>query len=314
MLGAAVIVGGDLGHTVAPLDDPGWSRVGRVGTNGSGVYLGNGWVLTANHVTGKTNFVVQGDGTYTVLAGAENTYRVRNPEDTQDVDLYLFRVGVGVGSGLEGLPMLSIATALPGNGSVGMHIGTGEGQTQAAATTYHVDTTPTPWVWGTEDFAGADWTRPGYSWAGDGSRGTRWNAQVLANNNLDFSNLQGFATQFIDSDGFGMASDNDSGSPYFLKPSGWELAGIAISLGFYSGQPGGTGVIGNLTLYADLTAYRSQILAVVIPEASTFSLALVLGGTGLCGWGLLGRRRPPRVWRPRSIGGRGRGGFSRRSR
>ena len=47
---AVIIVTGDgTGNTTAPSDDPGFDNVGSV--NGlSGVYLGNGWVLTAGHV------------------------------------------------------------------------------------------------------------------------------------------------------------------------------------------------------------------------------------------------------------------------
>ena len=47
---ALVYVSGDgQGNTSPPPDDPGWDHMGRVsGLNG--IYLGNGWVLTANHV------------------------------------------------------------------------------------------------------------------------------------------------------------------------------------------------------------------------------------------------------------------------
>ena len=40
-----------IGNTTAPADDPGWNNVSIRG-NGTAVYLGNGWVLTANHTTG----------------------------------------------------------------------------------------------------------------------------------------------------------------------------------------------------------------------------------------------------------------------
>jgi len=54
---ALIILGGDEGHTNAPPDDPGWDNVGYVRANwanvqsrASGVYIGDGWVLTAYHV------------------------------------------------------------------------------------------------------------------------------------------------------------------------------------------------------------------------------------------------------------------------
>ena len=58
---AAVIIdsGDGTGNTSAPSPDPGWSNVGLRGTWGA-VYLGDGWVLTANHVGVGT---VELDGT-----------------------------------------------------------------------------------------------------------------------------------------------------------------------------------------------------------------------------------------------------------
>src|SRR5947209_2176432 len=47
--GALVGSGTGTQDTVAPAGIPGWLNVGRIGS-GSGVYLGNGWVLTAWHV------------------------------------------------------------------------------------------------------------------------------------------------------------------------------------------------------------------------------------------------------------------------
>src|SRR5215468_8288263 len=48
---AVLIDSGDgYGNTTAPSPDPGWSYVARFAQNSlSAVYLGNGWMLTANH-------------------------------------------------------------------------------------------------------------------------------------------------------------------------------------------------------------------------------------------------------------------------
>jgi hypothetical protein len=53
------------GNTSAPADDPGWKNVGVRGI-GTGVYLGNDWVLTAYHVGGGS--IVLGGGTYATPA------------------------------------------------------------------------------------------------------------------------------------------------------------------------------------------------------------------------------------------------------
>src|ERR1700682_4496186 len=45
------------GNTTAPSDDPGFSYVGISSTGGASVtYLGNGWCLTASHVTTSNNW------------------------------------------------------------------------------------------------------------------------------------------------------------------------------------------------------------------------------------------------------------------
>ena len=47
------------GNTTAPSDNPGWGNVGVRGI-GTGVYLGNLWVLTASHVGGGDILLQQG--------------------------------------------------------------------------------------------------------------------------------------------------------------------------------------------------------------------------------------------------------------
>lgn len=280
---AAVITGGDTGNTVPPTDDPGWNRVGRVGSFGSGVYVGNGWVLTANHVASDT-FVVDGDATYTVLPGSENTQRIRNLTDTANIDLYMFRVAIDPGDGLDGLGNIPIASVTPSVGSDGTHIGTGEGQTSASATTYFVDTDPVDWVWSTSFFPQADATAGGYTWAGDGSRDTRWDFQRMENNDVDVQLypsegiIEGFTTNFENLADYGMSVDNDSGSPIFFKNgSVWELTGIAHSVGTFNSQPSRTSMFGNDVFYSDLAQYRDQIEDIIaIPELSAVALAGIL--------------------------------------
>ena len=60
----------------APLDDPGWANVGTRG-NLSVIYLGNGWVLTANHV-GSGAVIFEGQ-VYDEIVGSR--VRFQNPDD-----------------------------------------------------------------------------------------------------------------------------------------------------------------------------------------------------------------------------------------
>ena len=61
-VGSAVVIstGDGSGNTTAPADDPGFANVGVSNNNLSGVYLGNGWVLTAAHVGNATGFTFGG--------------------------------------------------------------------------------------------------------------------------------------------------------------------------------------------------------------------------------------------------------------
>src|SRR5262245_32755026 len=90
------------GNTTAPPDDPGWDRVGRVsGLNG--IYLGNSWMLTANHV-GTANVLLNGVW-YAAVPGSE--VQLQNP-DLSLADLKVFRIDAG-----PSLPLMKIRATTP---------------------------------------------------------------------------------------------------------------------------------------------------------------------------------------------------------
>jgi hypothetical protein len=97
-----VVSEGGSGNTNAPADDPGWANVGRFGGCG-GVYLGNGWVLTAHHVRGST---VWFDGfPYLVVRDSEIQLETG---DGDFADLKVLKI-----QGDPGLPLLPIASTPP---------------------------------------------------------------------------------------------------------------------------------------------------------------------------------------------------------
>ena len=61
--GVVIRAGDGTGAVAPPFDDPGWGNVGSIG-NATGIYLGNGWVLTAAHVWGNGQSAVCLNGTY----------------------------------------------------------------------------------------------------------------------------------------------------------------------------------------------------------------------------------------------------------
>ena len=67
----------------------------------------------------------------------------------------------------------------------------------------------------------------------------------------------------------------DSGGGVFTKSAGgWQLTGTMLDVDSYNGQPGLSSVYGNSTYSADLSVYRSQIVA-AIPEPGAGVLMLL---------------------------------------
>jgi hypothetical protein len=237
---ALILDSGDgLQNTSAPADDPGWAHVGRV-DGPTGVYLGNGWVITAAHVP-STSTSFQGVN-YPVVQGSDVI--LVNPDDSY-ADLRVFRIDPSPPS----LGLLEIRATTPAmNANVTM---IGRGVWRGAATSWMgID----GWLWGVT--VGV----------------MRWGTNRVAGSE-DVGTLA-FTTSFTKYDQGGTAQEaqgaiGDSGGAVFIKNgSVWELAGVMIAVGSYVNQPSGTALYGNLTYAADLSQYRDQIIAVTRPECS----------------------------------------------
>ena len=263
----AVVVGTDyyseapLNNT-APTDDPGWDRIGISGV-ASGVYLGNGWVLTAKH-TASTSFRIN-DKTYSAIAGSGK--QLKNPEDNSLTDLYMYQINVPVTDALSNLPVVDIASSSPNIGSTGILMGIG-----------YIQNSQTP----DYDFK---FGYPEYDsfTISTTERAKKWAyAQVLPtpiyDKPLQLNIRHTFNTVFdlTDESQTGNATQKDSGGAFFAKNANndWELAGIINLIASDPSQEANTAANGNQTIYSDLTYFRDQILTTV-PEPSSL---LVLGG------------------------------------
>jgi hypothetical protein len=255
----------------------GYVNVGESSThNASVTYLGNRWCLTANHVTIDNNvgLVRFGGNSYTV--DMSTVTQLLNTDSTP-TDLKVFRLTtdpglpVGMTPGLPWILPSQIATSTPS----GRQIMIGNGLSTITQKYWNVDKTQNPWVWseqsppfipGLDDYSGFTINTSG--------RAIRW-----GENNFDSTftltgggiKIIGYLTEFDDllytgESGLAseaQASNGDSGGAVFsMQSSQWKLSGMMLLVNDpLSGQPSNTALFGDVTFMADLSKYRSQILA-----------------------------------------------------
>ncbi|WP_432798754.1 PEP-CTERM sorting domain-containing protein [Poriferisphaera sp. WC338] len=266
-----------------------WDRVQMQGnpdviSHGTNVYLGNGWVLTANHTGGKNKFNF-GGSSYNIIPTSGT--RLTNPDDGSLTDLYMYQVDIPDGDPLASMPNVTIASSVSVT-DPGLMIGTGVTQVSLTSDTSYLGndgftTQPLdgdPIVrekkWANNSVAGKYTFDPGTSHPLDGAAGLNIHALLL----LEFD---------MTTPGSGAATGGDSGSAFFkqVSPTEFELAGIAHfitnavdnSTDPPGVQPPNTRVDGNLSVYSDLSFYKTQIeaiLATTVPEPTT-ALLLTLG-------------------------------------
>ena len=268
-------------NMTAPADDPGWNNVGAIWI-GAGVYLGYGWVLTANHI-GSGAGITLGGVTYTMAPGTGHQLTNAGASGKSTLtDLSMFQLQ----GALPNLPAIRIASSAPANGDTVTMIGRGSIQ-EANRTFWNVDTSAGPvgpWVWTETTAASANYA--GYKTIGGGTM--RWGTNVIDDNDwvLDGYDFFALGTTFDPgvSNNEAQVVVGDSGGAVFVKQAGeWSLAGIIIATGVFPDQPGGAGtaVYYNASYFADLSYYRPQIMALAVPEPAAMTQLLAAGGIGV---------------------------------
>jgi len=260
-LALAIVAGGaGSGNTSPPQDDPGYANIGHRGA-ASAIYLGNGWVLTATHVgAGATTF---NGVTYNAVPGT--SVQLLNPPTgtyTVNSDLTMYKI-----DGLPALPSLNIERSAPAVGWNVVMIGDGR------------DRLPSQYYWT------SNWTPSatpsyytGYTWTS--SQSIRWGTNTITSVGLPVgvgpNSDYAFATTFTGTTAYdAQGATGDSGGGVFHKDAAgaWSLTGVMFSTNQYAGQPANTSVFGNVTFVADLSVYRTQIVALtgiadVLPTVS----------------------------------------------
>lgn len=244
--------------------DPGLDHLAIV-AGLSGVYLGDGWVLTAGHVVtaarnqkkpdariGTRTFPLELDRVVPLAAGSERA------------DLALVRIG-----GDPGLPRLEIARETPAVGTDLILVGNGPLQ----------ETRRSCWnASGLEQPASA--AKPaggvcGFKWRKtpeNQTNGVQWGTNEVAKIGEQVPGPMGtrtrvFVTEFRDTGATpreAQAGVGDSGGPVFApSESGHVLAGVMLGI---AARSNGVTLFGDRTYVADLAAYREAIVQAMKPE------------------------------------------------
>ncbi len=233
--------------TDANTSDPGtgvpWASVGSVG-GGSGIYLGNGWALTAAHVgTGPIAFdsgVYQPDG---------RAIQLTNPIGGSTTDIYLYHLTT-----LPNLASIPISAPTPGfNASVSL---VGYGRIRGSVLQSYSTAYSSP-----HDI------KNGYDWSAFRAKSHGTNKVApggVTTENFGVGPIQVFTLSFTENTQrtSQVATGDSGGGVFFKRGSTWELAGMIDALGSWV-YPQQASVYGDVSYIADLATYSSQINAIV---------------------------------------------------
>jgi len=263
-LAPAVLIstGDGTGNTTAPANDPGFANVVSTSIRtGSAVYLGNGWMLTDNHVGAGSSWI---NGVlYDVIPGSPHQL-LNTPGTTnaQFADLMLYQI-----NGRPNLPALQISRSAPVRGQGVTMIGNGRDREvdESCFTVLNGEWTPVPSI--------VPYAYSGYGW--ESTNQIRWGTNKVdgvgfphgsgATQNVSFSMSfsEYNATPY---EAIGTAGDSGGGVfTYNTTTKSWELSGLMYAYTQFNGEPANLSVFGNMTYAIQLSAYRDQILSYLTP-------------------------------------------------
>lgn len=256
----------------------GWNYVGTV-DSASGTYLGNGWVITADHIGGivtGSSFTIDGYGTYLCNG---NVVRLTDPNTSQDVDLQMFQLATA-----PALAPLNIASSTPAAGTSIYMVGYGHSQRNVQPTYYAVTGDPNNPTW-TVVANPSDANAGGFGYD-PSAQIKRWGTNLTAidpvtGQTTSTQNIGNGATTCLYADFYdsladylasggtseeGMATAGDSGGGIFESDN--TLVALNAYVDTYINQPANTAMFGDGMDPIDLAAYQPEITSIMVPEPS----------------------------------------------
>ena len=225
----------------------------RATSSASAVYLGNGWAITANHVSEAS--VRLSDGRDFGVA-PDSAIVLSNPTSsglTGNADLRMFRL-----DGDPGLPTVPIGATVPTSGSQVMMIGAGRDRANKEI--------------GWQVTSSSVWTPVGLPVASVrgfdllSTASMRWGESRISGSPTLNNGTISLTTNFSLSSGpfAAQATVGDSGGGMFQQVHGaWQLVGIIDAQQLMANQPSDTVVFGDSSLSASMAAYHDEILKIM---------------------------------------------------
>lgn len=274
----------------ANLTDPGtgapWSAVAKIydptnnAVSGSAVYLGNGFLLTANHVFVGPNPTYHTNNYSSVNFGSTNSFLI---------DPTFGTYGIQVAPGVD---MKVIKLTLDPSGVNAATLLSTPTEEVAPATIIG---------WGVGRDPSSPLGSTNVTWGNTNTSAKRWGVnepKTVGTNPYDYiATVAGATGPEFDPDGLGDAEASvtllDSGSGLFQEIGGdWYLIGITTSTDTKDaaiyGNDATSGSHGDFDYFARISSYDQQIIA-LIPEPSTVSL--LASACGTLAWALLRRHQ-----------------------
>lgn len=259
------------------IDDPSadlWNHVVQIrkpdGTShdASGVYLGSGFILTANHVTGTRYFI---QGQEYAVDSSFNGGAPKQVTNSQGQGLDLKLVKILSPPALDAIQMMSSTQSALSSYSLYIGWGVGKGAPQTT------DPADQGWTWGSEA------ATANKRWGRNFTLGSNHNEVNNPNTYLEtqFNRTVFASPAAYNNDVFSLTLGDSGGGLFEYVDSQWMLAGIGTDVStlwssYYDRNSGLIGDQPDSSYFVSMPAHSQDVLN-AIPEPSVFALSLAAG-------------------------------------